>query len=153
MTPEQELSEAAIRIRLAVQKAPRKQKLAVLKKELRQVPRGLRDAVDMLVTEGVEAVKSVHDRSSEMRRDRAATAVFGVLGLIAMVTIALKVPKPEPFQEKVFVFVLAVIFAACGAFLPGAVSVAGGYRPAVWVRATGALGLAVFVILIYKFLL
>ena len=51
-----------------------------------------------------------------------------------------------------FVIALALAAGAVGGFLPGAIAIE-GKRPSVAVRATGAIGLAVFIIILfYRFI-
>jgi len=62
------------------------------------------------------------------------------------------IPSPTRFQERAFVIALALVAEAVGGFIPGAIEVK-GKRPSVAVRATGAIGLAVFIIILfYRFI-
>jgi hypothetical protein len=69
--------------------------------------------------------------------------------MLALLAIAVFIPELTKFQERVFVVVLALAPGAVGGFLPGAIAVQ-GKRPSVAVRATGAIGFTVLVLLIYR---
>jgi hypothetical protein len=81
------------------------------------------------------------------RRDRLGLAVAG--GVFLLVRLGSDYnPSPTRFQERTFVVALALAAGAAGGFVPGAIAV-DGKRPSVAVRATGAIGLAVFIIILF----
>lgn len=85
------------------------------------------------------------------RRDRIALAIAGgVFVLLRLISDYIR--SPTRFLERMFVIALALAAGAAGGFIPGAIAVE-GKRPSVRIRATGAIGLAVFiVILFYRFI-
>jgi hypothetical protein len=129
-------------------------RLRALQEGIASLPEDLRDLVELMVTISLDNAASVVDNNERQaaRRDRIGCGVAGGFSIAALVVIALKVPNPTAFQERTFTLALALAAAFCGALLPGALAVE-GHRPSVRVRATGATALAVFVILVYKYIL
>ena len=81
------------------------------------------------------------------RRDRIGLAVAG--GVFLLLRLGSDyIPSPTRFQKRTFVVALALAAGAAGGFIPGAIAV-DGKRPSVAVRATGAIGLAVFIIILF----
>jgi hypothetical protein len=81
------------------------------------------------------------------RRDRIGLAIAG--GLFVLLRLSSDyILSPARFQERTFVIALALAAGAAGWFVPGAIAVE-GKRPSVAVRATGAIGLAVFIVLLF----
>ena len=129
-------------------------RLRALQSGIAGLPDDLRDLVELIVTTSLDnqANSNENDERLAARRDRIGSGLAGILSIGLMVLIALKVPNPTSFQERTFTLALALAAAFCGAFLPGALAVE-GQRPNVRVRATGAIALSVFVILVYKYIL
>jgi hypothetical protein len=66
---------------------------------------------------------------------------FGVLAIVTALAIAIEIPRPEPYQQKMF-----AVFAALGA-----ASVCSGFTGMLeietrWLKAGGSLGVFVLVI-------
>ncbi len=77
-------------------------------------------------------------------QERIAVFVFGVVGVIALLVLAIAFPDPSKFQYDVFKIVLALAAAGVAAMMPGFIEV----EVPGWVKAGGAL--AVFVLVMYK---
>lgn len=139
-------------VRVGKKRTP-SERLQELQEQLKLLPVEIRSAVEMLVAWEEGLMSDLHSDKTVARRDRIGLSVSGAIGLFLLLGIAIAIPDPSDFQERVFIIVLGIAGAAAGAFLPGAINVEGGYRPTVWVRAGGAIGFAVFLILVYRFLL
>jgi tetratricopeptide (TPR) repeat protein len=76
------------------------------------------------------------------RESRLAIFVLGVACLIAIVAIAILIPEPSPFAQRVFQVLLALAAAGAGALLPGTLGFDNQF-----VKGGGALGLFALVFL------
>jgi hypothetical protein len=94
---------------------------------------------------------NVIDKPVTARRDRIGLAIAG--GLFVLIMLGSDwIRSPTRFQERSFVIALALAAGAAGGFIPGAI-VIDGKRPSVAVRATVAVGLAAFIIILfYRFI-
>ena len=96
-------------------------------------------------------MNAINEPAKAARRDRIGLAIAGGLFLLLRLSSD-HIPSPTRFQERTFVIALALAAGAVGGFVPGAIAVE-GKRPSIAVRATGAIGLAVFIILLfYRFI-
>jgi hypothetical protein len=133
---------------------PAECKLEQLKQDVAAAPPELRKPLAnlLLLAEGAttDGFKMREHRSTATER-RVLFAV-GLGLLLLLVYLAVAIPTPTPSQEKTFLVVLGLGGAAFGAMLPGAIAVE-GKRPGVRIRATGAIGFATFIIVVYKNLL
>jgi len=93
----------------------------------------------------LESGLAVSDGRVEMGKNqqKLVAFVFGVVFLIALLTLAVAFPDPTSFQYTVFRIILSLAAAGIGALLPGVLDV----NPGKWIRAGGAL--AVFVIVYF----
>jgi hypothetical protein len=96
-------------------------------------------------------VNAINESAKAARRDRIGLALAG--GLFILVRVASDYfPNPTRFGQRMVVIAMALAAGAAGGFVPGAIAVE-GKRPSVSVRATGAIGLAAFImILFYRFI-
>jgi hypothetical protein len=133
------------------QRTPRA-RLREFKRRVAELPEDIRGATETLLVYQETLIGMVNAPESVARRDRIGLAVTGAVFMLILLAVALFVPSPTAFQERVFVIVLAVAAAAAGAFLPGTISVE-GYHPSAKVRAAGAIAFAVFILLFYRFLI
>jgi hypothetical protein len=83
------------------------------------------------------------------RREKIGAASAGAVFVLLISQSRSSLPDPTPFQETSVRHSTRTRRRAVGDFLPGAIAVA-GKCPGVTIRATGAIGFAVFVILIYR---
>jgi hypothetical protein len=96
-------------------------------------------------------MNGIHEPAKAARRDRIGLAIAGGVFLLLRLSSDY-IPGPTRFQQRTFVIALAVAAGAAGGFIPGAIALE-GKRPSVAVRATGAIGLAVFIIIwFYRFI-
>ena len=96
-------------------------------------------------------MNAINEAAKAARRDRIGLAIAG--GVFVLLRLSSDyIPSPSRFQERTFVIALALAAGAAGGFVPGATA-AEGKRPSVAVRATGAIGLAVLIIILfYRFI-
>jgi hypothetical protein len=96
-------------------------------------------------------MNAINEPAKAARRDRIGLAIAG--GVFVLLRLGSDyIPSPTRFQERTFVVALALAAGAAGGFVPGAIAVE-GKRPSVAVRATGAIALAVFIIILfYRFI-
>lgn len=96
-------------------------------------------------------MNAINEPAKAPRRDRIGLAIAG--GLFVLLRLGSDyIPSPTRFQERTVVIALALAAGAAGGFVPGAIAVE-GKRPSVAVRAAGAIGLALFIILLfYRFI-
>ena len=96
-------------------------------------------------------MNAINKAAKAARRDRIGLAVAG--GLFVVLRLSSDyIPSPTRPQVRMFVIALALAAGAVGGFIPGAIAIE-GKRPSVAVRATGAIGLAVFIIILfYRFI-
>lgn len=73
--------------------------------------------------------------------------VFGVAFVITLLVLAIKFPKPTPFQYTTFRVILALAAAGVAAMIPGFISLEVNAPAGLLIRAGGAL--AVFVVVYY----
>jgi len=94
---------------------------------------------------------AINGPAKAARRDRIGLAIAG--GVFILLRLSSDyIPSPTRFKERTFVIALALAAGAAGGFAPGVIA-AEGKRPSVAVRATGAIGLVVFIIFVfYRFL-
>ena len=78
------------------------------------------------------------------RTQLVAAGSFGVLTIMALLTLAVFIPHPSDYQLEVFRVTTALAAAGVGALLPGFIEV--NYQ--TWLRAGGAFGLFVLVYLV-----
>ena len=125
-------------------------RLAYVKAQLVQLPDAHRRVVETLLAWQEATMEQDHAlrEFNASRRDRLWLARSGAGALVLMIIVSLAVPNPTPFQERIFVYVVALAFGACGALLPGAISVT-SERPTLAVRAVGAVGMTIFAVLFY----
>jgi hypothetical protein len=96
-------------------------------------------------------MNAIPEPAKAARRDRIGLAIAGGV-FVLLRLISDYIPSPTRFLERTFVIALALAAGAAGGFIPGAIAVE-GKRPSVGVRATGAIGLAVFIIILfYRFI-
>ena len=81
--------------------------------------------------------------SAERLGPRMAVFMFGIAFVITLLVLAVKFPKPTPFQYVVFRIVLALAAAGIAAFIPGFLDV----KLSTFLRAGGAF--AVFAIVYF----
>lgn len=72
---------------------------------------------------------------------------FGVAFVVAMLVLAIKFPRPSPFQYSVFRIVLSLAAAGAAAMIPGFININVNPSTGFLIRAGGAL--AVFVIVFF----
>ena len=96
-------------------------------------------------------MNATEEPAKAARRDRIGLAIAG--GMFVLLRLSSDyIPSPTRFKERTFVIALALAAGTAGGFAPGVIAEA-GTRPSVAVRATVALGLAVFIIILfYRFL-
>jgi hypothetical protein len=73
--------------------------------------------------------------------------VFGVAFIVTLILLAIRFPRPTPFQYNVFRTVLSLAAAGVAAMVPGFIDVQIGTTAKLLIRAGGAL--AVFVIVFF----
>ena len=96
-------------------------------------------------------MNAINEPARAARRDRIGLAIAsGVFVLLRLSSDY--IPGPTRFEQRAFVIALALAAAAVGGLAPGVIA-REGTRPSVAVRATGAIGLAVFIIILfYRFI-
>jgi hypothetical protein len=96
-------------------------------------------------------MNAINEPAKAARRDRIGLAIAG--GVFVLLRLSSDyIPSPTRFQERTFAVALALAAGVAGWFVPGAIAVE-GKRPSVAVRATGAIALAVFIIILfYRFI-
>jgi hypothetical protein len=101
--------------------------------------------------DGKRLERVINQPAQAARRDRIGLAIAG--GVFVLLRLGSDyIPSPTRLQERTIVVALALAAGAAGGFVPGAIAVE-GTRPSVAVRATGAIGLAVvIIILFYRFI-
>lgn len=146
MTTKQ-LTAIAVRIRAALFDVPPDRQMEVLKVQLDTIPPEFRAPVEDLVLTGATVGGNVvrSDRSETLRRDLRFAAFAGVVFIVVLIVIAIEVPNPTGFQYWVFRVVLSSAAAACGALIPGFLTVNMSLGTAVAIRSSGALALFVLV--------
>lgn len=72
---------------------------------------------------------------------------FGVTFVVALMVLAIKFPRPTPFQYNVFRIVLSLAAAGAAAMIPGFINIEVNPTTGLLIRAGGAL--AVFVIVFF----
>jgi len=99
----------------------------------------------------VRLMNAIQKAAKAARRDRIGLAIAG--GVFVLLRLSSDyIPSPTRFKERTFIIVLALAAGAAGGFAPGVIAEE-GRRPSVAVRATGATGLAMFIIILfYRFL-
>ena len=150
---ERRASRAALKIiHRASQHASSADRLSELKRGLSLLPEEIRTVVETLLGSQEVFLRDVRRPGRGVRRDRIGAAMAATSLVVGLAAIAIAIPTPTAFQERVFVVILALAAATVGAFLPGTIAVKGS-RPSLTVRASGALGFGVFVLLVYRWLL
>ena len=92
-------------------------------------------------------MNAMNEPEKAARRDRIGLAIAG--GLFVLLRLSSDyIPSPTRFQERMFVIGLALAAGAAGGFVPGVIAVE-GKRPSLAVRATGAIGFTVFIIILF----
>ena len=146
MTPD-ELIALAQRIKATLFDTPRRQRLDVLKGELKRVPVQYRGAIETLVlTIGVRV-----GREAEMKKTNwqmVAAVTIGVVTGVALFCVAVLIREPSQFQKEMFWFFAAIAGALVAALLPGAFEMNLTIWKNIGIRATAAFG--VFA-LVYNF--
>src|SRR5271165_6643693 len=82
-----------------------------------------------------------------MTEQAIGASIFGVVFLITLIALAVKFPRPTPFQYTVFRIVLSLAAAGAGAMIPGFLNLELNSTTGILIRAGGALG--VFVIIFF----
>lgn len=92
------------------------------------------------VADVLQAVSNSNNARSVHAYERIAVFTFGVVFIVALLILAIALPKPTNYQYTVFRIVLALAVSGVAAFVPGFIEVI----VKSWVRAGGAI--AVFVV-------
>jgi hypothetical protein len=146
---ERDIRDVALEIVRHVHEQPdAKSRLATFKADVAKLNGQHRSAVLTLITLNEELVMATV--GPQQRRDRLGLAIAGAVFLLLLMGIAIFIPSPTCFQERVFAVVLAISGAAAVAFLPGAIAIEAAWAQNLVVRAVGAVAFAVFVLSFYS---
>lgn len=126
-----------------VAKQPPDQRLEFIRNQIVHLPAEMQELVSHFVTATMIAGGSMAQSQKDEKLFKLIAIVSGLILIIAILTLAMFVPNPTPFQYNVFRIVLSIAVAGLGAAIPGFLQVKIGR----WIAATGALAIFVLVYL------